>query len=130
MSGKPQNIKRTRRSFGRAPFTRSPKRFRQLFINEMKRSNNPLRGCEAAGISLSDYQQWLHDGFLTETMLAEALATFKQRHPNIDSLPRNKPDDQPLNGLPLDDPQVLSLDEQVLNDPEDWIGTSDYYDEW
>ena len=48
-----------RKRYGTLPFTRSPKRFRQLFLNEMKRSNNPLRAVEAASIDWQTYENWM-----------------------------------------------------------------------
>ena len=120
VSQEQHKIKRTRRSFGRAPFTRSPKRDRQLFLNEMKRSNNPLRACEAASISWSTYQEYVATGFITQQALDEATAVFKSRHPHLDLLARNRPDNVPLGGIVPSDLPALSFDDLVLNDPEGW----------
>lgn len=88
--------------YGTKAFTRTPKRFRQLFLNEMKRSNNPLRAIEAASIDWSTYQEWLSSGFITQEAIDAAAAVFHSTHPNVDMLARKKPDDLVLGGLPIE----------------------------
>ena len=146
MSGKPQTIKRTRRSFGRKQFTMTIKNDRRKFLNEYRRSCNPLRACEYAQISWATFQSWLSSGFLTQEALDMAEAVFKQKHPHLDMLARHKDDDIPLGGLVLDDAQATRVhtrspgviigsgvhelmrgyNEQEVMQPEGWMDVDGY----
>jgi len=121
---------------------------RRKFLNEYRRSNNPLRACEYAKISWATFQDWLSSGFLTQESVDEAEAVFKQKHPHIDSLPRRRDDDIPLGGLQSDSPSEVPMThmrspgvyigsavfdmmrgynpEQVLSDPEGWSNADEY----
>jgi hypothetical protein len=91
-----------RRSFGRKQFTMTAKNDRRRFLNEMRRSANPIRACQVIHIRWSTFVEWQQSGFITQAMLDEATAVFKLKHPTVDMLAAHTPDEQGIAGLPVE----------------------------
>ncbi len=121
MAGKPQPFKRTRRGIRRGSFsTHTPKMRRRRFLNELRRTNNVQRACKWAGIYVSLYEEWRHDGFLTEEMLDGAERTFRAKHPQADIL---------VSDVVPTPVEARGYSERDVLNEEGWISIGGY-DEW
>jgi hypothetical protein len=102
---------------------------RRLFLNTMRKTNNPIAACERVGIVWSVFEEWKSTGFLTQAMLDQELAAYRAKHPDIaPGVPSMviKHSDQELEelGYPVG---VVVHD---LDDIEGWSDDGNYFDWW
>ena len=109
---------------------KGPLRLKQMFLHEMRKSNNPLEACRHARIQYSLYQDWLQTGFLSQADLAAAEAVFKIKHPRVDIIVKST--DQELEDAGIATTGVVAATgydaDSVLNE-DGWIHTDDWQDD-
>lgn len=136
MSGKPMNgryyprYNRMSMLPGHKFTTDSPKMTRRRFLNEMRRSNNPIAACANAGVMYRWYEESVSSGFITQDMLDEALTIYRLKHadisPGVPSMVL-KHTDKELETLGYATGVVV---DDLNSDGWDDLGSGYDYDEW
>ncbi len=126
-----------RRSTKRCGWKRGPKSWKRSFLNEMKRTNNPLEAIKYAHITWSCYTEWLETGFLSQQELQEAEKIFKAKHPKVDIIIKTSDEQLEDEGIAVvaatgvEAIEATGYDQRTVLDEDGWDDLdTGYQDDW